>query len=32
VRVIRTGVLPLDPAEEALRSLHQAVARPPSIV
>ncbi len=32
VRVIRTGVRPLDPVEAALRPMHEAVARPPSIV
>jgi tetraacyldisaccharide 4'-kinase len=32
VRVIRTGVRPLDPVEEALRPLHRAVARFASMV
>jgi tetraacyldisaccharide 4'-kinase len=32
IRVIRTGLCPLDPVEEALRPMHEAVARPMSIV
>jgi tetraacyldisaccharide-1-P 4'-kinase len=32
VRVIRTGVRPLDPVEDALRPMREAVARPGSIV
>ena len=32
VRVLRTGVRPLDPVAEALRPMHEAVARPASIV
>jgi tetraacyldisaccharide 4'-kinase len=32
VRVIRTSLSPLDPVEEALRPMHEAMARPMSIV